>query len=75
MPTIGGQNLFVPKGPMDQRQVEKRPDVLVFTSEPLAEPIEVTGRVAAKLSSRPTARTPTSPSSSATSIPTAARCS
>jgi uncharacterized protein len=49
VPTVGGQNLFLPKGPMDQRGVESRPDVLVFTSEPLAEPIEVTGRLLAKL--------------------------
>lgn len=50
VPTIGGQNLFVGKGPMDQRPIEKRPDVLLFTSAPLAEPVEVTGRITAKLS-------------------------
>src|SRR4029453_7403328 len=42
-------NLLITKGPMDQREVEKRPDVLVFTTEPLPEPLEVTGRVTAKL--------------------------
>jgi predicted acyl esterase len=48
-PTVGGQNLIISKGPMDQRKVESRKDVLVFTTEPLAEPLEVTGRVRAKL--------------------------
>ncbi len=49
VPTIGGQNLNMPKGPMDQRKVESRDDVLLFTSEVLREPIEVTGRLRAKL--------------------------
>jgi putative CocE/NonD family hydrolase len=34
---------------MDQRKVEERPDVLVFTSDPLTSPVEVTGRVRAKI--------------------------
>jgi len=49
VPTIGGQNLIITKGPMDQRSLESRDDVLVFTSEPLKDPIEVTGRITAKL--------------------------
>lgn len=49
VPTAGGQNLFGNKGPMDQRPVESRPDVLLFTTDPLAEPVEVTGRLTAKL--------------------------
>jgi predicted acyl esterase len=49
VPTRGGQNLIIAKGPMDQRPVESRPDVLVFNSEPLVEPLEVTGRLTAKL--------------------------
>src|SRR4051794_1040293 len=49
VPTLGGQNLLIPKGPMDQRPVESRPDVLLFTTEPLARPVEVSGRVTAKL--------------------------
>lgn len=49
VPTVGGPELTIPAGPKDQRSVESRPDVLVFTSEPLAEPLEVTGRVRAKL--------------------------
>jgi predicted acyl esterase len=42
VPTVGGQNLLISKGPMDQRKVESRPDVLLFTTEPLPEPVEVT---------------------------------
>lgn len=49
VPTIGGTNLMLPKGPMDQRAVEGRSDVLVFSSPPLAEPMEVTGRLWARL--------------------------
>ena len=49
VPTLGGQNLFSSKGPMDQRQVEARPDVLLFTTEPLPEPVEVSGRITAHL--------------------------
>ena len=49
VPTIGGQNLLLPKGPMDQRKIESRPDVLLFTTDVLAEPVEVTGRIHAML--------------------------
>lgn len=49
VPTVGGCNLTIPAGPKDQRPVESRPDVLVFTSDPLPEPVEVTGRLKAKL--------------------------
>ena len=49
VPTMGGQNLFIEKGPMDQRPVESRPDVLLFTTEPLTKPVEVTGRITARL--------------------------
>jgi predicted acyl esterase len=49
VPTLGGQELFGSMGPKDQRSLEKRPDVLVFSTEELREPIEVTGRIAAKL--------------------------
>jgi hypothetical protein len=49
VPTVGGQNLNLPKGPMDQRKIELRDDVLLFTSITLPEPIEVTGRIRAKL--------------------------
>lgn len=48
-PTVGGVQLTIPAGPMDQRKLEARDDVLVFTSEPLGEPVEVTGRIRARL--------------------------
>ncbi|MGV3720594.1 MAG: CocE/NonD family hydrolase, partial [Actinomycetota bacterium] len=49
VPTTGGQNLQIAKGPMDQRPIESRPDVLVFSTEPLTQPLEVTGRITARL--------------------------
>jgi predicted acyl esterase len=49
VPTVGGVQLSLPAGPMDQQSIESRPDVLVFTSAPLREPLEVTGRVLARL--------------------------
>ncbi|WP_045561701.1 CocE/NonD family hydrolase [Streptomyces sp. FxanaA7] len=50
--TVGGALLLTDDfrpGPLDQTAVEAREDVLVFTTEPLAEDIEVTGRVKAVL--------------------------
>ena len=51
VPTVGGAS-FLPglfiganAGPRDQRAVERRGDVLCYTTEPLAEPLEVTGPV------------------------------
>jgi len=49
VPTIGGANLMISKGPKDQRPVEKRPDVLLFESPVLTKPLEVTGRLKARL--------------------------
>lgn len=61
VPTTGGANLMVPAGMFDQRDFladkkkdirinsEERDDVLVFTTEPLTEPMEVTGRITAVL--------------------------
>ena len=52
VPTVGGALLLTPAhpaGPYDQRAVEARDDVLVHTGEPLAEPLEVMGRVRAVL--------------------------
>lgn len=48
-PTVGGIQLTLPAGPMDQAAVESRDDVLVFTSAVLTAPLEVTGRVRARL--------------------------
>jgi predicted acyl esterase len=49
VPTLGGQNLFGGKGPADLRTIESRPDVLVFSTDVLKEPVEVTGRIRAEL--------------------------
>jgi uncharacterized protein len=51
-PTIGGQTVMspaFPAGPFDQRPIEVRDDVRVFTSDPLPADLEVTGRVRAVL--------------------------
>lgn len=49
IPTLGGHNLFLASGPADQQSIERREDILVFTTEPLQEDVEVTGNVSAKL--------------------------
>jgi hypothetical protein len=49
VPTIGGPQLTLPAGPKDQRPIEDRADVLVFSTDPLEQPLEVTGRVRVKL--------------------------
>ncbi len=56
VPTIGGANLTISKGPKDQREVEDRSDVLLFTSPPLNKHIEITGPVKVKLWASSTAR-------------------
>lgn len=49
VPTIGGNNLFIPSGPKDQRPIESRDDVCIFTSPPLEEELEITGNPVVKL--------------------------
>lgn len=52
VPSCGGNHLLPanhPRGPLDQRAVEERPDVLVYTSRMLDADLEVTGPVVAKL--------------------------
>jgi putative CocE/NonD family hydrolase len=49
VPTLGGANLSIPMGIMDQRPVEGRDDVLVFSSHVLAETVLVGGRVRVEL--------------------------
>jgi putative CocE/NonD family hydrolase len=49
VPTHGGAWCFVNLGLRDQREIEKRRDVLVYTSDPLIQPMEVTGPVTAEL--------------------------
>lgn len=43
IPTLGGSNLFLESGPLDQRATSSRDDVLRFVSAPLTKPIEVAG--------------------------------
>lgn len=45
VPTRGGGNIYIASGPLDQRCLESRTDVLVFTTAALPRPMEVTGRV------------------------------
>ncbi|MBN1635149.1 MAG: CocE/NonD family hydrolase [Deltaproteobacteria bacterium] len=47
VPTIGGEAVYenMLPGPADQRSIEQRPDVLVYTSEPLHNDMEITGNV------------------------------
>lgn len=49
VPTIGGNNLSIAAGPKEQSSIESRDDVLVFTTDTLTEPLEITGRVKAHL--------------------------
>jgi putative CocE/NonD family hydrolase len=52
-PNAGGGNCcwpeIVPWGPLDQRSVERRDDVLVYTTPPLTEDVRVTGPIQARL--------------------------
>ncbi len=45
VPTRGGGTLIIPMGAYDQRPVEERRDVLVYTSAPMDTALEVTGPV------------------------------
>jgi uncharacterized protein len=49
-PSVGGAIMAPDAGARDNRSVEQRPDVLVFSSEPLDQPVEIIGEVAAELS-------------------------
>ncbi|MHC4403120.1 MAG: CocE/NonD family hydrolase [Planctomycetota bacterium] len=49
VPTIGGNNMRIAAGPLDQRPVETRPDILLFTTDALDEPMEITGHLYARL--------------------------
>jgi putative CocE/NonD family hydrolase len=51
VPTIGGRLCCggIPPGPADESPNESRPDVLVFSTEPLKQDVEVTGWITAKL--------------------------
>ena len=47
VPTRGGSTLIIPQGVADQREVEARQDVLVYTSAPLERDLEITGPISA----------------------------
>jgi predicted acyl esterase len=49
VPTRGGNNLMLELGPMDQRPMSSRKDVLKFETEPLKQAVEVAGPVRAEL--------------------------
>jgi len=53
VPTVGGplccDAVHLAPGPRDQRQVEARPDVLVYSTPPLDQDVEVTGPVTLNL--------------------------
>ncbi|MGC5318844.1 CocE/NonD family hydrolase [Micromonospora arida] len=49
-PSLGGPLLVAQRaGPVDNRRVEARPDVLTYTSAPLTAPVEVIGPVRAEI--------------------------
>lgn len=48
-PNFGGPLLSAAAGPTDNRELEARPDVLVFTSPPLTADLDVIGHVRARL--------------------------
>ena len=59
MPTLGGATMLHPlfqPGPQDQRPIERRDDMLVFTSAPMDQPMEVTGLVTVHLFAATNAR-------------------
>ncbi|MET3683153.1 putative CocE/NonD family hydrolase [Alkalibacillus flavidus] len=50
VPTKGGPSLLIHginTGPLDQREIEQRDDVLIYTTQPLDKPIEITGPIKA----------------------------
>ena len=44
-PTIGGANLEIENGPMDQSQLDGRSDLLEFETDSLPVPVEITGEL------------------------------
>lgn len=45
VPTVGGANLTIPLGPMDQREIGDRPDYLRFETPVLEHDVTIAGRV------------------------------
>jgi hypothetical protein len=48
-PSVGGTSTGPDSGPKDNRELEARPDVLTFSTEPLGAPVEIIGPVQAEL--------------------------
>ncbi|HJW83803.1 MAG TPA: CocE/NonD family hydrolase [Anaerolineae bacterium] len=48
-PSVGGPRLMPPNGPMDQRSLESRSDVLIYTTPPLEQDLDVIGPVRLEL--------------------------
>jgi predicted acyl esterase len=49
VPTVGGANLSIKRGPMDQRAIGNRKDILKYVTGVLTSPIEITGRIKVEL--------------------------
>jgi predicted acyl esterase len=49
VPTVGGLNLTIARGPMDQREIPDRPDYLRFQSSPLDRELVLAGALSAEL--------------------------
>jgi putative CocE/NonD family hydrolase len=49
VPTVGGSNLDMPCGPLDQAEIDQRSDVLVFQTPVMDEPMYMTGPLFANL--------------------------
>jgi hypothetical protein len=57
VPTHGGPSMFAEnRGPLDRRAIERRDDVLVYTTEPLTADVEVTGPIELTLYAASSAR-------------------
>jgi uncharacterized protein len=49
VPTLGGRNLWIARGPYDQSALEQRSDVVMFSTPPLNAPFEIAGMVTCRL--------------------------
>ncbi len=56
VPTRGGNTLIIAMGVLDQRPVEARPDVLVYTTDAMTSALEVTGPLMVNLYAATSAR-------------------
>eukprot|EP00604_Paraphysomonas_vestita_P002142 CAMPEP_0174821260 /NCGR_PEP_ID=MMETSP1107-20130205/6109_1 /TAXON_ID=36770 /ORGANISM="Paraphysomonas vestita, Strain GFlagA" /LENGTH=119 /DNA_ID=CAMNT_0016038091 /DNA_START=1038 /DNA_END=1394 /DNA_ORIENTATION=- len=49
VPTVGGNNLDMPCGPLDQAEIDQRSDVLTFETPVFSRPLPLTGPLLATL--------------------------